>query len=102
MVGAATGDPTTPIDQGESVYGRLADAHFVRVDGGRHVMFGRGVACVDEAVAAFLVTGEGARETACAVPFEDAYVPLTPRTARAFAAPVDAASALETELFALV
>lgn len=63
----ATGDGATPVAQGEAVASRIADGYAITVDGGRHVMFGRGVACVDSAVANFIVNGKRpARATRCA------------------------------------
>ena len=54
MLGA-TADPATPVGNGVAVYGRLDDGYLITQQGGPHVIFGRGNACPDDIVTAFLV-----------------------------------------------
>jgi pimeloyl-ACP methyl ester carboxylesterase len=100
LVLGATADPATPVGNGEQVYRRLPDAYLVTVEGGAHVVFGRGDACVDDVVTAFLARGErpGRRETICPGYVADAYVPLAPLDARDFADPLEALASLEDEI----
>ena len=76
-------DPATPYGNGVSVYQRLADAYLITQQGGPHVIFGRGRACPDEIVTAFLVEDRRPpdRETVCAGRVADPYVPIAPQTA---------------------
>ena len=51
-------DPNTPTQQAERVFSRTAgDAALVVQQGGPHVVYGRGEACVDDAVETLLATG---------------------------------------------
>ncbi len=43
LVLGATADPATPISNGQSVFGRLADGYMITETGGPHVIFGWGV-----------------------------------------------------------
>ncbi len=100
LVLGATADPATPVGNGEQVYRRLSDAHLVTVEGGAHVVFGRGDACVDDVVTAFLARGErpNQRETICPGYVADAYVPLAPLDSRDFADPLEALASLDEEI----
>jgi hypothetical protein len=100
LVLAATGDPITPLGQGENVYRRLADGYLVTTRGGPHVTFGRGNACPDDLVRDFLVGGSPPRrrETACPGALVTRYVPLAPRRAAAFAGVRAAFASAEREL----
>ncbi len=53
----ATGDPITPVGQARAIASRLADGYLIVTRGGPHVTFGRGEACVDEPILAFLLEG---------------------------------------------
>lgn len=67
LILAAAADPATPYSNSLSVYSRLSDGYLVTMEGGPHVIFGRGDACVDDLVTAFLVEGKtpARRETVC-------------------------------------
>jgi hypothetical protein len=100
LVLVADADPITPVNQGDSVYRRLADGWLVTTRGGPHVTFGRGNPCPDRLVTAFLVSGTppGARETTCPGRLVDPYVPLPPRAASGFASLKAGLESAETQL----
>ena len=86
LVLGATADPATPVNNGISVYQHLQNGYLITQQGGPHVIFGRGVECVDNLVTDFLVKGKTPRqrETTCDGVVADDYVPLAPRTASRF------------------
>ena len=96
----ATADPATPYQQGVDVYHRVADGYLITQTGGPHVIFGRGVECVDSLVSNYLATGAlpDQRETACDGVVMDEYVPLPPVNARDFSDVLDALISFETEV----
>lgn len=100
LVLGATADPATPYSQGVAVAGRLDNAYLITQTGGPHVIFGRGVSCVDEPVTDFLVHDRlpAQRETTCEGVVADDYVPLAPTNASAFASPLDALASAENEI----
>lgn len=100
LVLGATADPATPYSQGVAVFGRLDDAYLITQTGGPHVIFGRGVSCVDDLVTDFLAHGRppAQRETTCAGVLADDYVPLAPLDADAFASPLEALASAENEI----
>jgi pimeloyl-ACP methyl ester carboxylesterase len=100
LVLGATADPATPVGNGEQVYQRLADGYLVTTQGGPHVIFAWGNACPDDLVTAFLVDGQmpEQRETICEGVVADAYIPLPPADASAFANPLEALLSAETEI----
>jgi pimeloyl-ACP methyl ester carboxylesterase len=55
LVLTASLDPATPIRQAYTVASYLPNVAMIAVDGGPHVIFGRGNACPDDLVTAFLV-----------------------------------------------
>ncbi len=67
LVIGATADGAVPYDQGVAVSKRLADAYLVTAEGGHHVMYGTGNACVDAAATPFVLdlTRPKARATTC-------------------------------------
>jgi len=93
----ATLDPATPIADAMRIYGRLTNAYFYVQTGGPHVIFGRGLACPDDAISAFLADGSlpTTRITVCSGSVADPYVanPLPKasgyHSARQFAASVE-------------
>ncbi len=103
LVLGATADPATPLANGERVYRRLADGYLITTDGGAHVTFGWGSACPDELVSAFLIEGRVPRQrrTRCAGVLAEAYVPLAPADARAFADPLEALLAADDAIYYL-
>ena len=100
LVLGATADPATPVNNGVSVYQHLQNGYLITQQGGPHVIFGRGVECVDDLVTDFLVKGKvpQQRETTCDGVVADDYVPLAPRKASAFDNPLDALASAETEI----
>lgn len=96
----ATADPATPYQQGVDVYRRVADGYLITQTGGPHVIFGRGVECVDTLVSDYLATGAlpAQRETSCDGVVMDGYVPLPPVNARDFSDVLAALISFDTEL----
>jgi hypothetical protein len=82
------------------VYERLANGYLITTEGGPHVTFGYGLPCPDKLVTDFLVKGKvpANRETTCEGVVAEEFVPLAPRSATAFAKPVDAFISVETEI----
>jgi pimeloyl-ACP methyl ester carboxylesterase len=103
LVLGATADPATPFSNGQSVFGRLADGYLVTQTAGPHVIFGRGVSCVDDLVTAFLVDDQvpARRETTCKGQVISEFLPLAPLDAAEFADPLDALSSVDDEIFYL-
>ena len=99
----ATADPATPVENGQSVYGRLDDGYLMTTQGGAHVIFGRGDACPDETITAFLVDGRRPtqRETICEGAMYDPYESLSPMAASAFVDPLEAMIAADAEFYYL-
>jgi hypothetical protein len=96
----ATADPATPVGNGVSVFEHLDDAYLVTEHAGPHVIFGRGNACPDDLVTAFLVHGTrpSTRRSTCPGAIADDYVPLAPARATAFRTAGEALASAETEL----
>lgn len=99
----ALADPITPINSARAVYEHLDDGYLITQRGGPHVIFGRGIACIDSIVNAFLLDDvvPSLRETECPGKVMDAYVPLAPRTAKEFSSPLQAMQSAETEIYYL-
>lgn len=96
----ATADPATPYAQGVAVYRRVADGYLITQTGGPHVIFGRGVECVDALVSDYLATGAlpARRETTCEGEVMAGYAPLPPASAREFADVLDGLISFENEV----
>ena len=98
-----TNDPITPVSMAYSVLDNARNAYGVFIQGGPHVIWGRGLACPDTIVQALLFDGTlpAAREQLCEQdPIAD-YTPLTltdPADADAFTV----ARAVETELLTYI
>jgi pimeloyl-ACP methyl ester carboxylesterase len=103
LVLGATADPITPVQYGEAVFSRLADGYLITTQGGAHVTFGRGNACPDEIVTAFLVDGKtpAERRTSCDGVLYNSYVPLSSTDLAAYADPLEAMIAVDTEIYYL-
>ncbi len=103
LVLGATADPATPVGNGIAVYNALDDAYLVTQQGGPHVIYGRGVDCIDDLVTNFLLFDETPpeRETTCPGSVMADYVPLGARTARQLDTLTDAFLTLEDELYYL-
>lgn len=80
MILNATLDPATPVQNGYDVAARLPDAYSITMEGGPHVIYGRGGTCPDDQVTAFLVSGEvpAARESFCDGVIMTDYIPVLP------------------------
>ena len=67
LVLGAIADPATPVSNGQDVFSRLSDGYLVTQDGGPHVIYGRGISCIDDLVTNFLVKDEmpANHETTC-------------------------------------
>jgi pimeloyl-ACP methyl ester carboxylesterase len=99
LVLGATADPATPYGNGVDVFGRLADGYLVTQQDGPHVIFGRGNACPDDLVTAFLVQDRRPdRRTTCPGQIADQYVPVAPADVTAFATAEAALTSAETEI----
>jgi pimeloyl-ACP methyl ester carboxylesterase len=100
LVLGATADPATPYSNGVSVYRRLPNAYLITQQDGPHIIYGRGNACPDDLVTAFLVKDQlpAQRETTCDGQVSLDYVVLAPADASGFAAPLDAFKSAETEI----
>jgi hypothetical protein len=91
-------DPATPISNGYAVFDRIPNAFMVTVQGGPHVIWGRGNACPDKIVFGLMLDGvkPEKREQICRQDFVDPYVPLT--SAADAGDPLSLGEAVETEL----
>ena len=100
LVLGAEADPATPFKQGLRVFRRLNNAILISQKGGPHVIFGRGVACIDDVVTAFLVDGTlpSQKRIACEGAVTDDYVPLPKARAQDFADVLEALRSAETEI----
>lgn len=58
LVVGTTGDPATPYHWAESLADQLSSGTLLTYEGEGHTAYGNGVACVDDAVDAFLLDGE--------------------------------------------
>ena len=76
LVVAAEGDPATPYSQGVSVFEDLEAGYLLSVSGGSHVMFGRGISCIDGAVTDFILDGTEPQSSTCGAEVISPYVPL--------------------------
>jgi pimeloyl-ACP methyl ester carboxylesterase len=72
-------DPATPIRNGYAVFDHAKNAYMVTMQGGPHVIWGRGLDCPDKIVFGLMLDGRKPekREQVCRQDFLDAYVPLT-------------------------
>jgi pimeloyl-ACP methyl ester carboxylesterase len=82
LVLAATADPITPPANAQRIADRSPNARMVVTSGGPHVSYGRGSACVDDAVRSFLRSGVLPSSTLeCPGEVSMAYLPLPKRSA---------------------
>ena len=93
-------DPITPLGSARAVYEHLDDGYLIVQRGGPHVIYGRGVACVDDTVNAFLLhdVRPAQREMECNGRVMSKYIPLAPRDARSFKTLLAAFESAETEI----
>jgi hypothetical protein len=103
LVLGATADPITPVQYGTDVFSRLADGYLITTQGGAHVIFGRGDACPDEIVTAFLVEGKTPeqRRTTCEGVLYNTYIPLAALNMADFADLLEAMIAVDNEIYYL-
>jgi pimeloyl-ACP methyl ester carboxylesterase len=78
LVIAAEGDPATPYSQGAAVFEELDEGYLLSVSGGSHVMFGRGISCIDTAVTEFILEGNEPPSSNCGAEVISPYVSLLP------------------------
>ncbi len=97
---ASNTDPATPYPGALRIFGRLSDGYLVVQPGGPHVIFGRGNACPDDLITAFLVDGTrpDARRTTCAPEHVDPYVPVPKRHVGQYHTALAALSATDDEI----
>jgi hypothetical protein len=72
-------DPATPVTEGYAVFDHAKNAFMVTMQGGPHVIWGRGLGCPDKIVFGLMLDGRKPEkpEQLCKQDFLDAYVPLT-------------------------
>jgi pimeloyl-ACP methyl ester carboxylesterase len=94
----STADPATPIEDGYAVFDHVKNGTMVTMEGGPHVIWGRGFDCPDRIVSALMIEGRKpeAREQFCKQDLIDSYAGLSLR--KDPIAPLDIARAVETEL----
>jgi pimeloyl-ACP methyl ester carboxylesterase len=93
-------DPITPATMAYSVYDNVKNGYLVVMQGGPHVIWGRGLACPDEVVASLLYDDTLPEQAVqiCEQPFVEDYTPLTLLDPTAADAAFTVAAALETEI----
>ena len=93
-------DPITPITMGHSVMDNAKHAFQVTMQGGPHVIWGRGLTCPDEIVYNLMFDGTepDAQEQLCTQDFIGEYTRLTLTDAAGAADPFAVARAVETEI----
>jgi pimeloyl-ACP methyl ester carboxylesterase len=97
-------DPATPTSNGYAVYDRLvaagSDAYMITMEGGPHVLFGRGETCPDVAITAWMVDGvlPISHEYICPGSVIGDYLPLNPPTFAEYLSPLDAIQAVDEEI----
>jgi pimeloyl-ACP methyl ester carboxylesterase len=91
-------DPATPISNGYAVFDSVRNGYMVTMQGGPHVIWGRGNACPDRIVFGLMLDGikPQRREQVCKQDFVEAYQPLT--SADDARDPLSLGEAVETEL----
>ncbi len=97
---ASSTDPATPYAGALRIFGRLNDAYLIVQPGGPHVIFGRGNACPDDIVTAFLAEGQlpAQRRTFCDWAGVDPYVPIPAAAVTRSSDPLDAMAAVDDEI----
>jgi pimeloyl-ACP methyl ester carboxylesterase len=97
-------DPITPVSMAYSVLDNARNAYGVIMQGGPHVIWGRGLACPDAIVQALLYDGTlpVAREQVCRQDVIADYVPLTLTDPAQRADPFAVAQGVDTELLQFI
>jgi len=72
-------DPATPVSNGYAVFDHAKNAYMVTMQGGPHVIWGRGLGCPDQIVFGLMLDGRKPekREQICRQDFLEHYAPLT-------------------------
>jgi pimeloyl-ACP methyl ester carboxylesterase len=93
-------DPATPISNGYAVFDRVRNGYMVTLQGGPHVIMGRGEGCPDKIVLGLLLDHRTpvAHEQLCDTPLMRGYIPLTLSDPADAADGLKVAHALEIEL----
>lgn len=93
-------DAATPIANAMRVFGRLADASMIILQGGPHVIFDWGYECVDDPATRFIATGEQppTRVTICDADVADPYVAVAPADAEDYDDAVETALTIQGQL----
>lgn len=94
-------DPITPIEQSYRIMDNLQNGYMVAMQGGPHVIWGRGLACPDQIVADLMIDGtlHEAPEQVCTQHLIASYTRLTLTDPADAANPLAVAQALITELY---
>lgn len=100
LILGATADPIAPLTMGYSIFDKTKNAYGVFVEGEGHVVFGRGIDCVDQIVKDLLIRGNRPPQgkQTCPQNFIAPYVPLTLTKPSERANPVTVVRAIITEL----
>jgi pimeloyl-ACP methyl ester carboxylesterase len=95
------GDPITPISMSYSILDNVKNGYGIFMQGGPHVIWGRGLACPDMILRDVLADGTlpTAREQHCVEDFVEDYKGLTLTDPTELANPTTVARAVETELY---
>ncbi|HNO32393.1 MAG TPA: alpha/beta hydrolase, partial [Anaerolineales bacterium] len=103
LVLGAIADPATPVSNGQNVFSRLSNGYLVTQEGGPHVIYGRGVSCIDDLVTAFLVNDElpSQKETTCEGAVITDFVPLAPLSVKETPDLLDLFYAIDNEIYYL-
>ncbi len=97
---ASTTDPATPYAGALRIMRQLTDGYLIIQPGGPHVIFGRGDACPDDTVTAFLLDGvrPGTRFVTCDFTGTDPYVPIPAATVTDYRDALVAMTAMDDEI----
>ncbi len=103
LVLGAIADPATPVSNGQDVFSHLENGYLITQDGGPHIIFGRGVSCVDDLVTGFLVNDQppSERETTCEGEVTSEFVPLASLNATEYTNPLEALRSVDDEIYYL-
>lgn len=97
---ASTTDPATPYAGALRIMRQLTDGYLVIQPGGPHVIFGRGDACPDDTVTAFLLDGGRPRTrfVTCDFTGTDPYIPIPALTVTDYRDALAAMTAMDDEI----
>ncbi len=101
FVMGATLDPATPWANAERIFANAGDrAYLIVKPGGPHIIFGRGEACPDDIVTAFLEHGTlpSSKRTVCPGDVADDYVPIPPLVASEYPSTTSALRSTDDEI----